>query len=73
MVGGHCIPFEPRYHAKHKFSCKNSAKMFSLEYSHLRQFLANLVETLHFYYYCDKFDDEFRFLKKGIFINVTLA
>ena len=49
----------------HTFSCKNSAKMFSLKYSHLHQFLANLIETLHFYYYCCvKFDDEFHILKK---------
>ena len=71
------MPFEPRYHVKymlHTFSCKNSAKMFSLKYSHLHQFLANLIETLNFYYCCcDKFDNEFRFFKKGIFINVTLA
>ena len=46
--------------------------MFSLKYSHLRQFLANLIETLHFYYYwCDKFDDEFCFFWKKKYLSMS--
>ena len=66
-------PLEPRYHGKliHLLE-KNTSKIFSLKYSHLCQFLAKLIETLQFYYYsCDKIDDEFRFLKNGIFISMS--